>query len=473
MTSKAMANILLAALFIFIAACSDAENETHLVELHTVASEDVISISFPEETETVVSISSEVEYRLQGLKSNGVDTVTVDGDVEWSLSAGAVSSINQQGLFTAADTSETLTLTAKFGFLSESIDIRVSSAKFDQVVKLDEDDAGFSINMCQYQTIKPVGRYEDEDGNEEIRLVDSKVIHQIEWLITNEEDGSDSQRAIIETTSQDEVFLHSLASGNIVINAKALSHLTGLEVTSTDFDQMIDHGLNSIKLCDSTDTDLGNCVVDESEIEKDQVISLIAVGNYQAADGSTYNENISRNSKWGIADSINVSSVFSDDRQQLDITGDVEDFDITVSLACGGIEQTIDDISQGLLLDTLVSCDINSDCELASQEIHVSLLSVLSFDVRANNVAVTDNTVLNLASRPNTITLDVTANFSNDSSENITDDSDLDYFIIPTAVPEVIEETVSTEVFTVLNTGTAKIRLEYRGETFIVVIDIP
>jgi len=103
----------------------------------------------------------------------------------------------------------------------------------------------------------------------------------------------------------------------------------------------------------------------------------------------------------------------------------------------------------------------------------VSLLSVLSFDVRANNVAVTDNTVLNLASRPNTITLDVTANFSNDSSENITDDSDLDYFIIPTAVPEVIEETVSTEVFTVLNTGTAKIRLEYRGETFIVVIDIP
>ncbi len=472
MTSKIIPNILLAASFIFIAACSDAENETHLVDLHTVASQDVISISFPDETETVVSISSEVEFTLQGLKSNGIDTVTVDDDIEWSLSTGAVSSINQQGLLTAAATSETFTITAKFGFLSESIDIRVSSAKFDQVVKLDEDDAGFSINMCQSQGITPIGRYVDENGDEEIRPVDSTVIHEIEWLITNEEDGSDSIRADIETISADEVFLHSLAAGNVVINAKAISHFTGLDVTSVDFNQTIDSGLNSIKLCDSTDTDLVNCIVDDPEVEKDQVISLIAVGNYQATDGSTYDENISRNSKWGIGGSINASSVFSDDRQQLDITGDVEDSNIIVELACGDIEQTVGDISQGVLLDTLISCDISSDCEETSKSIHIAELSVSSFTVRANGILLADDTLLVLDTRPDEIILNVTANFSNDSSDNITDDSDLDYFTFLTSF-DVIEETVLPGVYTVLNAGIAKIELDYRGETFIVLIDIP
>ncbi|MBT3203827.1 MAG: hypothetical protein HOM14_04350 [Gammaproteobacteria bacterium] len=470
-----MVKMFLVGLFTFVAACSDVDDEANLVNLHAVASQDVISINFPEATETTVSISSEVKFTLQGLKSNGIDTVTIEQDVEWSLSAGAVSTINQLGLFTAAETSEDIILTATFGFLSESIDIKVSSAKFDQVVKLDEDDSGFSINMCQSQSLVPVGLYVDENGDEEIRPVDSTIINTIDWIVTNEEDGSVSQRAYIETATDNQIFIHTFASGNIIVQAKAVSLLTGEEVTSVDFNQTIENGLNSIKLCDSSDIDLSNCAVTDPEVEKDQFISLIAVADYQAADGSNYFENISRNSKWGISDSLNASSVFSSDRQQLDITGEVEDSSITVSVACGNIEQAVDDILPGVILETLVSCGANVECQQASQQIEITNLSVLSFDVTANDIDLTDDVSISLSSRPAEITLFVTANFSNGDSDIITDDNLLDYTIIPIDGQSDVIETItdSPGVFTVLAAGTAKIKLFFRGETFYVVIEIP
>jgi len=239
------------ALFIFLSACSSGD-ETNLVDLHTVANQDIISISFPADTETTLSINSEYDFNLQGLKSNGVDITTINGDIQWSLSEGAVSTIDQNGHFTASANAELITITADFGFLSDSIEIKISSAKFDQVVELDEDV--LIVDMCRSQTFTPIGLYIDENNNEEIRPVDSITINTIDWIIRDQENDP-SQRAYIETLDN-QATLQTLAEGNIVIQAVAVSQYSNTEVTSVDFDQAITNNLNSIKLCSSSASDL-------------------------------------------------------------------------------------------------------------------------------------------------------------------------------------------------------------------------
>jgi len=169
MNSKTLHGCFLLCLLALLNACSDTENETNLVNLHTTANQDIISIKFPLDTETIFSISSQYYFGLQGVKSNNIDTVDIVNDIQWSLSDEAVSSIDHNGLFTASATAELITLTARFGIYTESIDIKVSDAKFDQVVQLNNAGA-ISIDMCQSQTFKPVGRYVDGNNNDEIRL---------------------------------------------------------------------------------------------------------------------------------------------------------------------------------------------------------------------------------------------------------------------------------------------------------------
>lgn len=474
MNSRLCLRLLLAGVMTLLLACSDANKEQNLVDLFATASQDVIAINFPTSTQTTVSISSQTDFTLQGVRSNGVDLVTITDGVIWSLSPGAISTIDQNGRFTAGDSAEMVTLTARLGILSESITISVSSAKFDRVVQLNE--IAIDIDMCRSRTFKPVGRYVDENGNEEIRVVDSTIINTIEWIIRNQEDATLSSRAFVET-QDNQARLHALAAGDIIIQARALSVLTGNQVTSIDFNQRVSNGLNSIKLCQSRDTDLNNCSMTSSSVEKDSVLSLIAVGNYQAADGSSFNENISRRSKWGISNPINASLAFSPDFQQMDITGEIEGSTASLSVACGNIEQSLAgiDITQGVRLNTALSCGSNSDCLVAEASITIDQLSVVSLEVRANGVDLIDDTSLNLDTRPAEISLAVSANFSNNTNADITDDSGLLYTIIAIdGQADVIEpKSGSPGVFTVLAPGTAKIQLNFRNETFIALLQVP
>jgi len=473
MTFKYFHLVFFSSLLIFMMACSDTDNETELVELHTTANQDIMQINFPSDTnETILSINSQFDFTLQGLKTNGVDQVTISRDVKWSLSEGAISSIDQSGHFSAGDSTEMITVYAKFGYLTESIDIRVSSAKFDQVIQLDEQ--GFDIDMCQSHTIKPVARYIDDNGIEEIRLVDSNTINSIEWIIHNEEDNSLSQRAYIETINN-QATINTLASGNITILAKARSLFSDSEVNSENFNHTIGNQLNSIKLCPVTDEDFSNCELVDPSIEKDDVLPIIAVGNYQANDGSTYNENITKNSKWGLSNALNASVAFSSDWDQLDITGATEGSTVLISAACGEVEQTIDDIelSEGVILENSPSCNVNADCLLSSALITIDLLSVSSFDVEANEIILIDDESVNLDTRPDEITFQVTANFSNNTDDDITQDNGLDYTIID-GQDDVIEiKEDSPGVFTVLGAGTTKIQLLFRQKKFIAIINIP
>ena len=267
-------------LFVFLSACSDSENEANLVDLHTLANQDIISINFPsDQNENVLSISSEFDFVLQGVKSNNIDTTIITNDVIWTLSDNSLSTIDQTGHFSAGNTTELITLTAKLGPLVESFDIKVSDAKFDEVIQLNAQNV--NINMCLSENINPVARYIDSNGIEEIRLVDSNTINTITWLIRNQEDNNTSQRAHI-STKNNQAALSSLAAGNIIIQAKALSVYNGTEKTSADFNQNIGNSLNSIKVCNNSDTDLGICNVSRINIEKDKMVSLISVGNFQA-----------------------------------------------------------------------------------------------------------------------------------------------------------------------------------------------
>jgi len=469
MSFKKVLPIILAALFVLLTACSDKENEVNLVNLHVAAQQDIVSINFPVDTiETVLSINSEFDFSLQGLKSQTQDVVTLSKNVQWSLSENASSTIDKNGHFIASANAEIITLSARFGHLVESIEIRVSSAVFDRVVEFSNE--AFSIDMCQSQNIKPVGRYVDEDGNEEIRPVDSTIINTIEWLVRNQEDNVESQRAHIET-SGNQATVRTLSAGNIVIQAKALSILTGNVETSIDFEQAIGSDLNSIKLCDSSDIDLLNCNLDTTEIEKDKTLSLISVGTYQAIDGSSLNTNISNNSKWGI-ENTNATIALSGDRQQLNITGDSENTSAIISVACGDIVESIvdNDITKGVVLKSSVTCDNNIDCLEASQQIKISPLAVTSLKVTANGNDLTDGQSLTLSGNPAEVTLIVTAVFSNNSSQVITEDSNLAYSITLGNNTVIVEKAGLDGVYTVNSFGTAEIKLDFSGESFLAVI---
>ena len=472
MNFKTCYQLSLYALFIFLTACGGADDETNLVDLHTVANQDIISISFPADTETILSINSEYDFSLQGLKSNAADTVLISDDIQWSLSDGATSSIDQNGHFTASATAELITINADFGLYSDVIEIKVSDAKFDQVVEL--DDNNLDVDMCRSQTFIPIGSYIDEYNNEEIRPVDNNIINDIEWIIRDQDGTNPSQRAHIEALD-DQVTLHTLAEGNIIIQAKALSAYSNSEVTSVDFDQAITNNLNSIKLCYSGASDLTNCVVTAPDVEKDKSISFISVANYQAQDGSNFYENISANSKWGIDNILNASIALSIDRQQLNITGVTENSNATISVACGDIEQAIDgiDISQGVVLDTPVSCGSGASCLSASSTINIDQLSVTSLKVSANDTELTSNQALILIVRPDEIDLVTTAVFSNNTEVNITSDTTLVYNITAGKDMVIEEKAGYLGIYTVLGSGTAEIKLDFRGEEFLAVIEIP
>lgn len=471
MNFKTCYQLCLYALFIFLAACS-ADDEINLVNLHTIANQDIISVSFPAETETIHSINSEYDFILQGLKSNAIDTVPISSDIQWSLSDGANSSIDQNGHFTASATAELITVTADFGYYSAAIEIKVSDAKFDQVVQLDENS--LIVDMCRSLSFTPIGRYVDSSNNEEIRPVDNTIINTIEWIIRDQETNNPSQRAHIETLDN-QATLHALAEGNIVIQATAFSPYSNTDVTSVDFNQAISNNLNSIKLCYSSSTDLSSCTVANTSVEKGTSISFISVANYQALDGSDFYENISDNSKWGIDNPLNASISLSTDRQQLNITGITEASNATISVACGDIEQAIDgiDVSQGVVLETPVSCGSGASCLSSSSIVAIDQLSVTSLKVSANNNVLTSGVALDLSVRPNEIDLVTTAVFSDNTESVITNDPDLAYNIT-LGKDVVIEDKIGVlGSYTVLSAGTAEITLDFRGVKFRALIEIP
>lgn len=453
-------------------ACSDSEREDKLVDLFTTASLDIVAISFPaDSTEEIVSINSFSDYTVQGLKSNGVDTVAINDNIVWSLSQGAVSTIDQNGRLSAGSTAENITITATVGQLSASQPVRVSDAKFDQVVML--NSTAVTINMCQAQQITPIGRYVNDDGSEEIREVDSSIIDTITWIISNEEGGTPSQRAIIKTENS-QAFLQAFEIGNVVIRARAMSVSSGEIVTSEDFNQTIDNNLNSLKLCLKSDSDLAACSLSDTDVVEDNVVSLQAVGNYQASDGSSFNQNISAYSKWGIDDSTIATIAFSSDRQQVDVTGVTPDATAKVSVACGNIQQNVtnDALQNGVILDETVTCGNGFlGCVVTSVNMPVVENTVSSLSVTANGTSLVDGTALVLDTRPDTIVLNVTASFADGSEENVTDDADTNYdnqtVLIITGVSSVSGE------YTVLNPGDAEIQITNGAADFTARITIP
>jgi hypothetical protein len=316
----------------------------------------------------------------------------------------------------------------------------------------------------------------DDQGNEEIRSVDSQIIGTVTWDVRNAEDDSASQRAFVETSGT-QVSLHALAAGDLLIRATAPSVYQGVDVTSSDFTQTISNSLNSIKLCEGDETDLDSCSVSSPSVEQDQTIELIAVGNYQPSGGSAFNENISRRVKWGTSNSSVASLVLAADYAGLEVSGTVEDTSTTLSAGCGAIEQSLTgvDVSEGVILSSTVSCGSNVDCVQTSATVNIDLLSVDSFTVTVNDTEVSDGTSLVLESQPEELELAVTANFTNDDSRVITDDSELTYAILSNSgqVDVIEEKSGSTGVYTVVAAGTANILLVYRGETFSVVVEIP
>jgi len=147
MSFKSFYRFLSVIMLLMLAACSDSEDETKLVGLFTSANLDLISIEFPaNKNESILSINTFFDFTVEGLKSNGIDKENVNDVALWSLSAGAISTIDQKGRLTTGGVAEQITLTAQVGHLVETLAIRVSAAKFDQVIQL--NSTPLQINLC-------------------------------------------------------------------------------------------------------------------------------------------------------------------------------------------------------------------------------------------------------------------------------------------------------------------------------------
>ena len=457
---------------LLLSSCSDSENEDVLVNLFAAASEDIIAVSFPDTTENILSINSEYDFNLQGLKSNGIDFVSLDKNIVWSLSEGSSSQIDSTGHFTAGSVAEQLTVSASFGHLNTTFEMTISAAKFDQVIAL--SDNAVSIEMCQTKNIIPIARYVDDNGNEEIRPLDTTLIDSINWSISDTA-NTNSQKAFIKVENQ-QIFLTALTTADIQIQATALSLADNIQKTSDAFDVSIGNALLNLKVCRNSDTDLINCGISSINIDKTADTSLIAVGRYALSDGSNTEENITAASKWGLDNSTFISIAHSTDLKQLDISANISNTTSNISVLCGDATQNIQNINvaNGVILNEAVNCnsgDIN--CLQTSVLVTVDALSVTSLEVGVNNLSIQSNQLLTLSTRPNEITLDVNALFSDNSQVNITADNELTYTLI-SSTPAVLSEQSGAEgIYTVLASGRAEIQLQYRSENFIVLISIP
>jgi len=473
---KRVAYLILSVCISLLMACSDESREANLVDLHTLAQQNIISVSFPVGNETVFSANGNANFSLIGLQSNGIDQVTVTG-VEWSLSAGAVSTIDQTGRLSAGAVAESITVTAKFGPLTDTLNIRISTAQFDQVTALHQQ--AFTIDMCRTQNLIPMGLYIGQNGApNETRPVDSTIINTIAWSIVNQGETADSKRAHIET-ADDQAILRTLSAGDVVVQATATSIANGGQVTSTDFVQTIDIGLTAIKLCNSTDTDLANCAVTAVNLEENNVLPLVSVGTYQATNGSNEFIDITKNSQWGVSNNNEASIVYANNRQRIDVTGLAPNTNPVVTVACGNIVQDITgfDISQGVVLTESVVCpnpNVNNDCLLSSAALSITPLAVTSLTVSANNVDLITRQALTLTARPTEITLVVTATFSNNTNGDVTNNATLNY-IIRRGAGIISNANNVAGVYTVSGAGTAEIEVTVDNSTqqFNAIIVIP
>lgn len=469
---KSIYGFMICSLLLLLTACGDADKEKELVDLFTTASQDLIAINFPAgTTEEVISINTYVDYKIEGLKSNGIDIIPIDKHITWSLSAGAISTIDQNGRLSTGNVAETVSVNAKFGVLTTSLSVFVSAAKFDKVVKLNSTPV--LVNMCQAQQIQPVGSYLNDDSSEEIRPVDNTIISSITWLIRNQEDDTPSQRAFIKTENG-LTKLQALETGNVIIQAKAMSLSSGNSITSADFNQTLDHNLNSLKLCLSSETDLAACAFSSTDIAKNAVVALMAIGNYQATNGSTFNQNISAYSKWGIDNTSNATIAFAADRERLNVTAITQGTTANITVACGNIEQTVLDsqVENGVVLDIPVTCDsVDIKCLQSTAAINIVATTLASLTVTANGIALVNDTALTLAIRPASIVLSLTANFSDGSSQNVTTDTSVVYNNRSTPLITAIAN--SPGQYNVPSSGNADIQIIYQNQTFIAKITIP
>ncbi|MFT7675865.1 MAG: hypothetical protein ACI845_004292, partial [Gammaproteobacteria bacterium] len=322
----------LSGLVLILSGCGDADDEANLVDLHTTAAQDLMSVEFSAENETIHSVGSQYTFVLLGTKTNGITQKTISRDIDWSLSGGAVSRINHNGKLTAGSQAENITLTARVGFLSATLELNVSAAKFDRVIALNQ--TSLEIDMCQSVVFEPIGSYLDADNNEEIRPVDTTIIETIEWLIRNQEDDSDSKRAYV-SVEDSRVYLHALASGDLAIQARATSRVSSTELTSDAFSQSVGNSMTAIKLCSADATDLDNCSINNPSVERDKTISFIAVGTYLDGSGGLVTQNVSTDSQWSFRENSEATVVFSSNREQIDVTGEAEEVNVSIQAACG------------------------------------------------------------------------------------------------------------------------------------------
>lgn len=312
----------LAALLLFIIACSSDEEQGDVAEHLQAHQLKIVNIELSSEQSLLMRSGSEqtIQFNAYGLLEDGTRLQTEADEegntsdqiinylTEWSIDDPALAQISDTGLASNAEGSGVFTVTAYFSNLSAELNVVVSDAELIEVVI---DTSVTSVDVCRNLEMFALGIL--ADGN----LI-SLEVGDVIWSV----DNNDTE---IANFNDDSIgVLSTYLTGNVSVFAEDI----GSQLVSSQATIAVAGGLESITLSNTNENNLN--VGESMEII---AIAMYSDGEFDITDNTTF---ISRN-----------SDIASFEGNVLTAEENSEESNVEITAECGGV-------TAELLIDILV-----------------------------------------------------------------------------------------------------------------------
>ncbi len=212
-----------------IACDSDGDTQT-LSDLVTIAEEGFTGLVINGDTETIIETGQSTQLSLEALTENTINGTAISAAMaDWSSSDEQIATVDTDtGAVTGGNVDGEVTVTARFGNLTASTQVRVSSA---QLVSIIVDQADSELNECSDTRFTAMGMFE---GEERLRNITDSIV----WTVAQASAAFDENNLLrvssageLEVTATREAFLDRLAV-NQTATVNVLDNLEGITIVA-------------------------------------------------------------------------------------------------------------------------------------------------------------------------------------------------------------------------------------------------
>lgn len=201
-------------LTLFVASCDSDGDAQRLSNLVTIADAGYTSLAINGDTDTIIETGGTTQLTLEAFTDDNLigDAITALS-ADWS-SADTSIAVVDSGVVTGSDVDGTVAITARFGNLSATTQVRVSSAALESIV-IESPNSASALNECSETQFTAFGVYQGEAEQRDIT-------EDVAW-------------GVIETSAAfDEVgLLRVTSSGVLSVVATRMATEDNPEVTQT------------------------------------------------------------------------------------------------------------------------------------------------------------------------------------------------------------------------------------------------